>query len=157
VKPSGGGRAWSSSSRKKEVSTSMEQPEHTSCPLALRDLLSLKQRSGEHLHSFTKRFTNVYLWLPQVSEAHVVEAFCFGTTNLQMIEQLTLSTEPVTAARLHELAHECANWVQSKDDLSGPSRYGGPIRRYCSRSPTWHPSSTQSPGESEVGSLACQG
>jgi hypothetical protein len=52
-----------------------------------------------------------------------------------MIEQLTLSMEPVTAARLLELAHDCANRVQSEDGSSGPSRYGGPIRRYRSKSP----------------------
>jgi hypothetical protein len=130
----------------------MEQPEHTSCPLALRDLLSLKQRSGEHLHSFTKRFTNVYLWLPQVSEAQGAETFRFGTTNLQMIEQLTLHSEPVTTAKLLELAHECANRVLSEDSSSEPSRYGRLGRRYRSRSPAWHLSGTQALGESEGGS-----
>jgi hypothetical protein len=34
------------------------------------------------MHSFTKRFTDVYLRLPQVSEVQVVDEFHFGTTNL---------------------------------------------------------------------------
>jgi hypothetical protein len=82
VKPGGVGRAWPSSSKRKEVSTSTEKPEHTSRPLAPLDLRSLKHRPGEHMHSFTKRFTDVYLRLPQVSEVQVVDEFHFGTTNL---------------------------------------------------------------------------
>ncbi|KAK1699244.1 hypothetical protein QYE76_015941 [Lolium multiflorum] len=80
------GRARPSRSTRKEVSTSAEQPEHTPCTPALRDLQLLRQRPGEHLHSFTQRFTDLCLRLPQVSEAQVVDVFRYGTTNLQMIE-----------------------------------------------------------------------
>jgi hypothetical protein len=132
----------------------MEQPEHTSHPPVLRDLQLLRQRSGEHLRSFTQRFTDLYLRLPKVSESQVVDAFRSGTTNLQMSENLNLLAEPVTTAELLELAYECANRVPSEDSSSEPSWYGRPIRRYRSKSPAWHPSGTLAPGESEGGSPA---
>jgi hypothetical protein len=149
-------RGHESPARTKEALTSTEQPYHTPCMPVLRDLRLLRQRPGEHQCSFTQRFTVLYLRLPQVSEAQVVDAFRSGTTNLQMIEQLTLPMEPVTTARLLELAHECANQVPSEDSSSGPSRYGRPFHRYRSRSTAWHPSGTQAPGESEGGSPAHQ-
>jgi hypothetical protein len=156
VKLGGVRRTKHSGSKRKEISTSTEQPEQTSRPPVLLDLQLLKQRPGEHVHSFIQNFTDLYLDLPLVSEAQAVDAFRSGTANLQMIEQLTLPTEPITNARLLELAHECANRVPSEDSSLGPSRYGWPIRRYRSRSPAWNHSGTQAPGESEGGSTTHQ-
>jgi hypothetical protein len=100
AKAGGVGRVKCPDIKKKNVSPSMKQSEHPAHPPALRDLLLLKQRPRESLHSFTQRFADLYLQLPKVSERLVVDAFDAGTTNQQVVEDLMLSPGLSTIARL---------------------------------------------------------
>ena len=105
-------------------------------PLTKHDLQAVRQRSGEMLHKYIQRFSQVRNEVPRVSEAEVISSFSAGVTDVRMCENLAIHDEISTVVKLFELADRCARAEEGCLFAHGNSNPGEPAEPAKAKSTT---------------------
>ena len=77
-------------------------------PPAVGDLRRIKKLPGETLQKYIRRFNNVHLKIPKVTDEAIISAFSNGVHDLKMKEELANHEELCTALELFNMATKCA-------------------------------------------------
>jgi hypothetical protein len=96
------------------------------------DLQSYKQKSGESLWDYIRRFSKQRTELPNITDSDVIMAFLFGTTCKELVRELGRST-PITANGLMDIitnfaaGEEAVGAIFGSDQDKGKRKEEDPI------------------------------